>query len=187
MTLVLDHVSILVTSIDQGLDQFQIPGLSVGIVDTFEDIGTQEVYLGDSSHHGLILLQAPKGPGPYQRAFEKRGPGLHHLGILTEDFPKTNNLLSQLGWFVHPSSLNHLRKNSMVYYVRPGVGTILEIIPKSSITIKPSLVTSVSIPVREGLKGLIEGLGIPQILTTINPRGFLVVNSSQGQSRTLTL
>lgn len=185
--MVLDHISILVPSIDLGLSEFHIPGLSVGTIDQFEDIGTQEVYLGDPDLLGLVLLQAPIGPGPYQRALEKRGPGLHHLGILTENFPKTNDLLTQLGWFIHPSSLNRYRKNSMVYYVRPGVGVILEIIPKPTITIRPYLVSSVAIPVREGLNGLIEGLGIPQILPTTGSRGSVVLTNSQGQPITLAL
>lgn len=113
--LVCDHVAVLVEDIEQSLSELGDLANQAGPVETFEAEGTREVYVG-TGRSKLLLLQAI-GPGPYQRALEKRGPGLHHLAFMA---PKPKELLASLpGWFLHPHTLES--QAHTLWACRPGL------------------------------------------------------------------
>ena len=88
--------------------------------------GTREQYatFGGDSVPALLLIQAVAA-GPYARALEKRGPGLHHIGCLCADIE--NEVLDSRGRFLlHPVSLR-TRKFGTVRLCRPGVPYLVEL------------------------------------------------------------
>jgi len=120
----LDHVALLVRSLEQTLERLAETGLAVGEIESFPSEGTREVYLGQDLPGRLLLLEAT-GPGPYQRALEKRGPGLHHVAIEVPDLEAF--AADPRGWLLHPHSLENQERASTLWFARPGVGTLLEV------------------------------------------------------------
>jgi hypothetical protein len=74
MNLVLDHVSVLVHSVDATAKLIADSGVHAGEKESFGDVGTEEIYLGDPESRALLLLQAAVLDGAYKRALEKREP-----------------------------------------------------------------------------------------------------------------
>jgi hypothetical protein len=54
---------------------------------------TIETYVGESGRSSRLLLMQPTGPGTYPRALKKRGPGVHHFGVVV---PSMKTFLNQL-------------------------------------------------------------------------------------------
>lgn len=124
MTWTLDHVGVLVADVAAAVPiastrlQFE-----AGPVESFPGEGTRECYLG-SGPARLLLLEAA-GPGPYQRALEKRGPGLHHVAYRFAG-PLEASLPLLPGWLLHPHSLASMPQGTL-WLARPGVPLLLEI------------------------------------------------------------
>lgn len=96
-----DHVAVLVPDLVAALSDLGPLAAAAGPFEDFPKEGTREVYVGRGSAR-LLLLQAI-GPGPYQRAFERRGPGVHHVCF---SGPDPRELMEWLpGWSLHPHSL----------------------------------------------------------------------------------
>ncbi|MFY7929466.1 MAG: VOC family protein [Oligoflexus sp.] len=105
---VLDHVAILVQDLSTAVKRCQVLGLSIQSIDDFPSEGTRECYVGNIEQSARILLMQAIGPGPYLSALERRGPGLHHLGLNVaskNDF--FGNMASQ-GWKPHPKASDWL-------------------------------------------------------------------------------
>jgi hypothetical protein len=84
----IDHGALLVRSVDRAtLVQELLGGGSVGANGTFPGEGTAEIDVVASDRGAHLLLVEAIGPGPFQRALEKRGPGLHHLALVAGDVP----------------------------------------------------------------------------------------------------
>lgn len=163
----LDHVALLVTSLDRALRALGPLADTLGERERFEDVGTEEAYVGGPEDIALLLLQEAVGPGPYRRALEKRGPGLHHLALSTDDFASANERLMDLGWLVHPRCLRDYRKGDSLFYVRPGVGAALELIPRETLLLGPAFVEEVRVRVEPGREASVEGLGLPGLRATL--------------------
>ncbi len=94
--------------------------------------GTREQYVTfgddrpDKRVPALLLMQAI-ADGPYQRALEKRGPGLHHLGCVCSDIDKEAIEGSASRLLLHPISL-HTRKSGVVWMCRPGMPFLVELV-----------------------------------------------------------
>jgi len=103
----LDHVAVLTSSIEQFCTVNQLH--SQQPIDVFEDVGSRELYIDDDHLGGRLLLMQPHGPGPYDGALAKRGPGLHHLGIAASDLQGALAEWTARGWQVHPEIAMDIR------------------------------------------------------------------------------
>jgi methylmalonyl-CoA/ethylmalonyl-CoA epimerase len=100
----LDHVSVLVRDLPRACEPLRRMGLALSEPEEFAAEGTREVYVGVAGSGARILLQQAISDGPYLRALQKRGPGLHHLAIATEDLGTHLKGLEHHGWRRHEAS-----------------------------------------------------------------------------------
>jgi len=176
MNLVLDHVSILVGSVDAASRLFVDSGIKIGQKESFGDVGTEEIYIGDSESRALLLLQAAVANGVYMRALQKRGPGIHHVAVCSNDFSAANEKLSGLGWLVHPGSLRNYKQGATLFYVRPGVGTILELITTKEAPSGHALISEVMVHTDSGKENYVDGIGIPGLNGSNAGEPYLVIH-----------
>ncbi|MEZ6188800.1 MAG: VOC family protein [Planctomycetota bacterium] len=113
--LVCDHVAVLVTDLAQALDHLGPLRAHAGEVEDFPGEGTRECYVGGGG--ARLLLLEPIAEGPYRRALERRGPGLHHLAYVAQD--PAHTLAALPGWFLHPHSLASQPRT--LWACRPGL------------------------------------------------------------------
>jgi hypothetical protein len=175
MTNVLDHVSILVNSVDKSAQKLAVYGFIVGNKETFDDVGTEEVYIGSFEMTALLLLQGVIGDGPYKRAMEKRGCGLHHIAICTDDFEEHNELLSNLGWYIHPYSMKKYHPENPMFYVKPGVRGIIELITKKETVDGERFINEVMIRVDKGFERCINGLGVNGLKCSVDEEPSIII------------
>jgi len=115
--MVLDHIAVLTTSIERFCAENDLH--SSEPIETFADTGSRELYIDGDASGGRLLLLQPHGAGPYQRALDKRGPGLHHLGVATDDLAAARAQWVACGWQVHPAS--------GAFLFQRGVPTLIEL------------------------------------------------------------
>ena len=128
------HVAILVPSVNKALGFLSKFNLPFGKINEFESEGTREVYFGDNISNSLLLMEAIK-EGPYKHAFDKRGPGLHHLAIDVENLDVFITKISSSGWLLHPMSLTTIKNSKTAYLARPGFPALIEVHEKSELNI----------------------------------------------------
>jgi hypothetical protein len=102
----------------------------------------------------------PVAPGAYARALEKRGPGLHHLGIDVPDAEAYAMELARAGWLLHPRSLETFRKTKTLWLARPGIGLLVEVQQREAQENGPPFVKQLDIPVAPENHFRIDALGI---------------------------
>jgi hypothetical protein len=102
-----------------------------------------------------LLLEAIKD-GPYKHALDKRGPGLHHLGVWIPNLEEYADQLGNAGWFMHSKSLVTFRKQKTTYFLRPGNPYIVEayenVAPIGAPSIEQLLIRSVGVNTRTRTK-----------------------------------
>ena len=102
----IDHLGIAVRSITEGRALYEALGLAVAAIEEVPDEGVRVALIpcGES----LIELLEPLGPdSPIARFLEKRGPGIHHVCLGSDDLAGDDARLRAGGcWvqFVHPRS-----------------------------------------------------------------------------------
>ena len=129
---VVDHVALLVGSVEAARDRVAGLGIPAGPIEEFPGEGTRECYMGDPTLSGRLLLMQSGGPGPYDRAFRARGRGLHHLGLAVPDLDAYVAGLAGSGWFLLPQSLRTIRDTQTAWLARSGVPTLLEVAADSA-------------------------------------------------------
>lgn len=133
----IDHVALLVRSVERAAKSLERLGVgSIGAKDTFPGEGTAEIYVGDPDRGARLLLLEAIGPGPYQRALAKRGPGLHHLALVAGDVPAAVARGTAAGWVLK-------KPGAVSWLARPGA-PLLELVP-GGVTAAP-LVTALEAP-----------------------------------------
>jgi hypothetical protein len=126
MHLHLHHVAILVRSLSASAGALpeQLERLSV---DRFPSEGTTEQYVDlDPSGRPSLLLIESIGEGPYRKALQKRGPGLHHFGLKTSSLEDSVSYFSGQGLLLHPISLKTVAQRT-AWMCRPGVPFLVEL------------------------------------------------------------
>ena len=158
MTTHLDHVAVLVESIEATLARLGVGGHMVGAIEAFPSEGTRECYVGaQGAAARLLLMQATDPRGPYGRALRRRGPGLHHVALTCSELEAFIDGLSGTGWYLLPQSLRTIKASRTAWLGRPGVGTLLEV-QEGKPALGAPVVTDLEIPVAGRPALLIAGL-----------------------------
>lgn len=170
-----NHVAILVPSVNKALKFLSKFNFEIGQINEFESEGTREVYVGGNCSNTLLLMEAIKD-GPYKRALEKRGPGLHHLAIDVENLENFISKISGSGWLLHPMSLQTIKNSKTVYLARPGFPALIEVQEKSepqNIAISSQaniesetkfFVTQINLKMNYELEYLLKPIGLNEIV-----------------------
>lgn len=176
----MDHVALLVASVETVLSRLEPLRVTVGPVEEFPSEGTREVYLGAPESGGRLLLVQPLGSeGPYARALAARGPGLHHVAFNVSALEEHVSHVS--GWLLHPKSLESVARYRTAWLARPGVGTLLEIREAAPVGGSP-IVEAVEVPAEPGLERLLEPYGL---LPSTDRRSHLVLAGRRFEATTL--
>ncbi len=122
----LTHVAVLVQSLEKAVQYVTGLGLEINPFEEFEHEGTRECYVGSPTKSARLLLLEAIKVGPYQRALEKRGPGLHHLGVQISNLEDYSDQLGSVGWFLHTKSLVTVKKSQTAYFTRPLIPYLVE-------------------------------------------------------------
>lgn len=159
------HVALLVPSVRRAAAFLHPYGLSIGKEAEFPGEGTREIYVNFGMGNSLLLVE-PAGPGPYQRAMEKRGPGLHHLAVDVLDLEEFLAALPGSGWSLHPVSADTIKRTRTAWLFRRGFHGLVEVQERASLLTGPLFVSAVQIPGEgEWLRGLMAPLQLQEIVT----------------------
>ena len=139
----LDHVALLVPDLERALRGARALGLEAEAPQAFPGEGTREAYAGPPGGAARLLLMTPHGPGPYARALERRGPGLHHLALRTPD-PR-GLVEAAVGWLLHPRSLASWEGCRTLWLARPGVGALIEVAQGAPAEAGPPVIEAVEL------------------------------------------
>ena len=78
----INHVAVLLPSVENAIKRLRKDGLVVENSEKFASEGTEESYAGSNELLARLLLMTPIGPGPYERALKKGGPGCITLPLM---------------------------------------------------------------------------------------------------------
>lgn len=179
------HVALLVPSVRKAADWLKRFDFQIGKEEEWDGEGTREIYVEREKNNPLLLMEPIKA-GAYQRALEKRGPGLHHLAIDVLDLKNYIASLGGSGWLLHPVSVRTIGQTKTAYLARPGFPGLIEVQQKERLSEGNLFVTEISIPLDPtnfrliqniGLEGIVKpSLGEPMLLMgghTVNLRDLL--------------
>ncbi|MFK7960935.1 MAG: VOC family protein [Phycisphaerales bacterium] len=155
----LDHVALLVPSIEAAAAALGSLRAERGPVEEFPSEGTREMYIGAPGTGGRLLLLQPMGAsGPYARAMAKRGPGLHHIAYRVADIDTFID--AHPGWLLHPISLKTHPRSATAWFARPGIPILLEVVTNPDPLTGPDLTSAIQIPVAPECTAMTERLEI---------------------------
>lgn len=160
----LNHVALLVPSVDRAARVLKSRGLEVGPAEVWEGEGTREIYVGPAGCEGRLLLMEPAMPGSYHNALTKRGPGLHHLAIDVLDMEKFIGGLAGSGWYLHPKSLQTIRTGATAWLARPGTAALIEVHAREKIELSSPFVTQAEMPLTAREAGMMRAVGLNQVM-----------------------
>lgn len=152
----LNHVAILVESIESVLEKNNFSSDLLGEIEEFPSEGTRELYIGLGHQTSRLLLMQAMGEGPYKRALEKRGAGLHHIALDVLDIDAYLEDLSGSGWLLHPKSLHFYKNNRQVYLSRPGIPALIEVQERKALVEENYFIEELQFPFAQ--KRLMEAL-----------------------------
>lgn len=174
----LDHVALLVRDIESARSVAASWGFPLQNLESFEGEGTTETYVGEPSRGARVLLMEASGPGPYQRALQKRGPGLHHIGVKVLSMAKFLAKLEGTGWFIHPKSVRAIQNGGTIYLARPGAPLLIEVSeaqPQTPAVLAP-VVERIQVHVDSEATTKLSTLNIPELSWSANEETGLVIN-----------
>jgi hypothetical protein len=178
----LTHTAILVHSVDRVAEFFAKKGFHLNPPEVFENEGTREIYVGDFDRESSkVLLVEPHGLGPYQRPLQKRGPGLHHLGIDVENLVEYCTGLGRVGWLLHSYSLLSASKFQTAYLVRPGVSLMLEVRGARAKKYPPSLLLGLRIPQVAKHRAMVKAIGLENASISASSSGSMILETVRGR------
>ncbi len=159
----LSHVAVLVPSVRKAADHLAQFGFNIGKEQEWEGEGTREIYIEQDKANSLLLIEAFK-PGPYRRAMEKRGPGLHHVAIDVLDLEPFLESLTGSGWLLHPASVRTIKQSQTAYLARPGFPALIEVQGREELYDDPIFITQVSLKFDPSLENLLNRVGLNSIV-----------------------
>lgn len=156
----LSHVAALVPSAERAAALCRSLGWAPGPVEDFPSEGTREVYVGPPGSDARLLLMEAIGPGPYRRALEKRGPGLHHVAVDVASIDDAVAGLAGSGWLLHPASLRTAPRKT-VYLARPGLRALIEVQGVGDVPERPRFIADASVEGEPEHRRLLDALRVP--------------------------
>ena len=168
--MILDHIAVLTTEIEafRSLNQLRSPEP----VEVFDDSGSREQYIDGDAVGGRLLLMQAHGPGPYQRALSKRGPGLHHLGVAVSDLAGALPAWRDRGWQVHPRSGDVVAPDAGAFLFQRGVPTLIELFV--GLTDLTDLASEVALPADRDRFPDVRGVRLGAAAVQVTHRGRLL-------------
>jgi Glyoxalase/Bleomycin resistance protein/Dioxygenase superfamily len=100
-----DHLCILVPDLVRARKRAVHFGFEILPEAYHKSEGTREFYVGEKGRPHRLLFVQPVEDGPYQRAVEKRGFGIHHFGLSTSDLSVCRQTFLSYGWNEHKARL----------------------------------------------------------------------------------
>lgn len=176
------HIAVLVPSVRKAADYLRQLNFHIGEEEVFET--TREIYVQGDEKNPLLLME-PKGPGSYQRALDKRGPGVHHLAIDVLDIDGFLNSIAGSGWLLHLNSLQSLKNYRTAYLSRPGFPALIEVQEKEALQEGSLFVQKVSLNFAINHKGLVESVGLAQIVVPSAQNSEIVLHGQTIQLKDL--
>lgn len=161
----LNHVALLVRSVERSAKVLKKLGCEIGPREEFESEGTAEIYVGpDARSAKLLLLEPIKEDAPYGRAMKKRGPGLHHVAIDVKDVESFVAGLWGSGWYLHPRTLQTVRKTKTAWLARPGTAMLIEAQQRAELSKAKPFITKLELPLTEKERAMVDALGVSGLL-----------------------
>jgi len=158
------HVAILVPSVRKAGDYLRQFDFQIGKEEEWDGEGTREIYVGREMGNSLLLME-PIKPGAYQRALEKRGPGLHHLAIDVLNLESYLESLAGSGWLLHPMTIKTMKQSQTAYLARPGFPALIEVQERKELKDQPLFVDSISLKLDPSSNGLLKHIGLDSVVT----------------------
>lgn len=161
----INHIAFLVSSVDQSADVFRRLGFAVGPREIWDGEGTAEIYVGPDDQIARVLLLEPVRAGAYDRAFKKRGPGLHHIAVDVLNLEAFVGGLSGSGWYLHPVSIHTMAKTRTVWLARPGTAMLIEVQERDEIRNIDPFVQRVELPMTAKEQAMIAALPLYHMIS----------------------
>lgn len=155
------HVALLVPSVEKSAHFLSRFGFEIGPTETWDGEGTKEIYIERSRGNSLLLME-PVKPGAYQRAMDKRGPGLHHLAIDVLNLEGFLLSIAGSGWLLQPSSVGTMSRARTAYLARPGFPALIEVQEKNEQKESDLFVNRLELPFDESLLRLVSAIGLEE-------------------------
>lgn len=158
------HVAVLVPSVRKATNYLQQFDFQIGKEEVWEGEGTKEIYVERDKANSLLLVESIK-PGAYQRALEKRGPGLHHLAIDVLNLESYIESLVGTGWLLHPMSIKTIKQSETAYLTRPGFPALIEVQERKKLVERALFVEGISLKMDSSLVGLLNFIGLSSVVS----------------------
>ena len=178
------HVAILVPSVRKAADYLKQFNLQIGPDEIWDGEGTKEIYIEREKNNSLLLME-PVKPGAYQRALDKRGPGLHHLAIDVLNLESYIESLSGSGWLLHPKSIKTIKQSQTAYLARPGFPSLIEVQEKTELVDKPLFVNEILLKMDSSMAGLLKHIGLELIIKVTKEQSVLLLGEHKIQLQDL--
>ena len=124
----IDHVGIAVRSIEEARRLYEALGLGVETIEEVPEEGVR-VALIPCGESRIELLEATAEDSPIHRFLEQRGPGMHHLCLVTDDVRAEGQRLRDSGFQVIREDATRGGANCWVQFVHPAStgGVLIEL------------------------------------------------------------
>lgn len=174
-----NHVAILVSSVDDAAQHLSQFGFPVGPKEIWDGEGTAEIYVGEKGQIAKLLLMEPVKPGAYGRAMEKRGPGLHHIAVDVTSLEEFVTTLGGSGWYLHPHSLMTCRKTKTAWLARPGTKMLIEVQEREALDVASAFVSRLEVPLTSKEQTMVTALGIGTLWPSEDDRIWFVIDGQR--------
>ncbi len=124
----LDHVAIAVTSIEEARTFYETLGLAVSSIEVVEHEGVRVAMIPCGGTR-IELLEPLSSESPVGRFLERRGPGIHHLCLRSNDVHEDDGSLREAGVDLLRERPGAGAEGAMVQFVHPksAGGVLLEL------------------------------------------------------------
>jgi methylmalonyl-CoA/ethylmalonyl-CoA epimerase len=79
------HIGIAVPNLEEAIKAYELLGLKVEGIETVESQKVRVAFLPVGKEVRIELLEPTSEDSPIARFIEKKGPGIHHLALATDD------------------------------------------------------------------------------------------------------
>ncbi len=158
-----NHVAVLVPSVKKAAEYLKQFDFKIGKEEEWEGEGTKEIYVELGRVNSLLLME-PIKPGAYQRALEKRGPGLHHLAIDVLNLESFLEAIALSGWLLHPTSLKTMKQTKTAYLARPGFPALIEVQEREKLNNGLLFVNEIVLKMDSIHEKLLEPIGLHNVV-----------------------